>query len=76
MQIPLVGYGGVSRLVIDDLESTQGSQTYGATLGSLTPGNNVITKITLRNKGRRTAYVKALPFQGNIANLLPIVNNV
>nr|XP_006825249.1 PREDICTED: centrosomal protein of 192 kDa-like [Saccoglossus kowalevskii] len=65
--VPLYGYGGISNLIIEDLE-TMGS-TFMSNMGSLSLGKHSITQITIQNTGPRAAFVKAIPFEDMAAKI-------
>jgi len=62
-QIPLSGYGGVSRITLDDLQMSQKNH-YWLDIGQVTANQHVLAKVTVRNIGVRAAYISGVCFQG------------
>ncbi|XP_070574369.1 centrosomal protein of 192 kDa-like isoform X2 [Ptychodera flava] len=59
--IPLTGYGGISNLVIQDLD-TMGS-TFVSNLGPIAAGEHKVIQVIVQNTGPRAAFVKAIAFE-------------
>ena len=64
-QIPLSGYGGVSRIIVDDLQLSQ-KDHYWTNVGPVIADQRVIAKVTVHNVGARAAYISAMSFQGRL----------
>ncbi|XP_072013925.1 centrosomal protein of 192 kDa-like [Amphiura filiformis] len=56
--VPLSGYGGVSKLLAEDVDSI--GDTYTISAGPVTAGREFIYTLKVRNSGPRAAFVKVL----------------
>ena len=66
LQVPLSGYGGVSKLIVEDVHETDHG-CYSINVGQVTTSKSpIICTVTVFNVGRRSAFVKALGFQGKL----------
>ena len=70
-QIPLSGYGGVSHITLDDLQTSQKNH-YWLDIGQVTVNQHVHAKVTIRNIGARAAYISGVCFQGVFDVCLPM----
>ena len=63
VQIPLSGYGGISKLVLEQVNKGQ-SNNYWKTIGTPRISVTSLVKATVKNVGQRAAYVKCLGYNG------------
>lgn len=74
LQIPLSGYGGLSRLVIDNLPLLANQNSiYCQELDAASFHEASTTVATISNVGCRAAYVQAVAFKGAILNTFFLV---
>ncbi|XP_064639847.1 uncharacterized protein LOC135495313 [Lineus longissimus] len=59
--IPLMGYGGKCAIVLDGANDGQKGH-YWLNTGEITDSHRVMVRVTVRNRGARAGFVKALPF--------------
>ncbi|XP_071092273.1 centrosomal protein of 192 kDa-like [Haliotis cracherodii] len=60
--IPLSGYGGLSAITLEGVGQS-GTEKYFATLGRVSIGNNCLSRVVVTNSGRRSAFVRATPYE-------------
>ena len=65
VQIPLSGYGGISKLVLENVEKGQ-NNNYWKNIGTPRTSVTSLVKASVRNIGHRAAYVKCLGFMGEL----------
>ena len=65
VQIPLNGYGGISKLVLENVEKGQ-NNNYWKNIGTPRTSVTSLVKASVRNIGHRAAYVKCLGFMGEL----------
>ena len=65
LQVPLSGYGGTSKLLIEDVNSI--GDTYTVNVGPVSDFKTIELSLKARNAGPRAAFVKIISFVGKMS---------